>query len=152
GASIRSWASSPTIPPTNHPGRVPDDRQGQTMNDLGERVQEETTRRRVDRRYDDARAVQAPRDALASQLPIHAEQALRDPRFAATANQGRKAAMVLAVQPSRGNTRIQRLLEKKDTAEPEENLAQRIQAMAGQGSSLETAVQWQLETGLGADL
>jgi hypothetical protein len=66
-----------------------------------------------------------------------------------------RVAAMQQMQQIVGNRAVQRFIQRAATAPAppvSENLAQRIQMASGRGHSLDTAVQRQLEQGLGADL
>jgi uncharacterized protein DUF4157 len=66
-----------------------------------------------------------------------------------------RGRMVSRLQQSHGNSYVQRLVQRSAAApeaETDEDLAGKIQAQSGGGSSLDPGVQHQLEGGLGADL
>jgi uncharacterized protein DUF4157 len=66
-----------------------------------------------------------------------------------------RGRVVSRLQQSHGNSYVQRLVQRSATApeeETDEDLAGKIQAKSGGGTSLDPGVQRQLEGGLGADL
>ena len=69
-------------------------------------------------------------------------------------NTGARATAIQRMQHMYGNRAVQRVLQRAaaPTAEPEEDVGNRIQSRAGQGSNLDGGVQRRLESGLGADL
>ncbi len=72
----------------------------------------------------------------------------------ARGNTGARATAIQRMQHMYGNRAVQRVLQRAaaTTAEPEEDVGNRIHARAGQGSNLDAGVQRRLESGLGADL
>jgi hypothetical protein len=67
-----------------------------------------------------------------------------------------RTATLQRLQQTHGNRTVQRFLQRSgaggDLPEVQEDLGMRIQSRTGGGASLDTGVQRQLETGLGADL
>ena len=88
--------------------------------------------------------------------PAYSAALLTDSRAGARGNAPTRAAALQRMQQTYGNRAVQRFLQRAAQgaapAAPEEDLADKIQSRAGGGNSLDSGVQGQLESGLGADM
>ena len=84
-----------------------------------------------------------------------ASAVLAHPNIGGRGNGSARAAAIQRLQATYGNRSVSRFLQRaaaSATAQPADDVGSRIQARAGAGSPLDSAVQRQLETGLGANL